>query len=210
MHRIRPVAAVEPKGVKVARAAGLVAALFCVAAVASHSVRAANFPPTPSPNPTSWAAEQLTGKLFFGGLGAGGVAAAWSEPYLLSLDQAGFSPMDSLLQTAGRIPVAQAQMYMQPQYAQQQQRFAQQLEAPVPYNPADPPAAPPSCEAPSVECMNAECMGDVGCSEVQGGVEVCGCQAPPPPAPPPAIVLGSPEWQEQEANKFEAPDSMSH
>jgi hypothetical protein len=102
--------------------------------------------------------------------------------------------MDSLLQTA-QIPVAQAQMYMQ------QRPYAQQLQAPV----ALAAPAPLECEAPAVECVNAACMGDVGCSEEQDGVEVCGCQAPPPPPPPPVIVVGSQEWQEKPENQFEAP-----
>jgi len=114
--------------------------------------------------------------------------------------------MDSLLQTAGRIPVAQAQQYMQ------QRPYAQQLQAPVAFNPASlAPAAPPLvCTAPAVECVNAACMGDVGCSEEQEGVEVCGCQEPPPPPPPAAIVVGSQEWQEKPENQFEAPGTPPH
>ena len=110
--------------------------------------------------------------------------------------------MDSLLQTAGRIPVAQAQQYMP-----QQRQYAQQRQAPVAFNPSAlaPAAPPPECVAPAVECVNAACMGDVGCSEEQEGEEVCGCQEPPPPPPPAAIVVGSPEWQEKPEHAFEAP-----
>ena len=137
--------------------------------------------------------------------------------------------MDSLLQTASAQPVAQYPQYQavaQIPVAQAQAMVGQQLQEPAPMAApmAAPAAAPmaapmaapaaaapagpatgPQCAPPAVQCINAACMGDLGCSEVQNGQEVCGCVAPPPPPPPPAIVMGSPQWQEMPENKMEAP-----